>query len=173
MRSLSAAGAVVWLLPGKKTVSQYHVKCAYNQKMSFYDIGVVVDHYHSDMTRIVFFEEPHLRLSYLYQIVKQAQKAVLDLCAPGITLAELDLAAREVFKKHDLEPFFVHSLGHGSGLKTHEFPRISHQGKEAQVVLQKNMVVTIEPGFIYQILVVRYEDMVLITEGRISFLLFH
>ncbi|MGL5263560.1 MAG: M24 family metallopeptidase [Candidatus Rhabdochlamydia sp.] len=129
------------------------------------DIGVVVDHYHSDMTRVVFFKEPHTRLSHLYQIVKQAQKAALDLCAPGITLAELDLAAREVFKKYELEPFFVHSLGHGIGLDTHEFPRISHQGKDRQVILQKNMVVTIEPGlYLPDIGGVRYEDMVLITE---------
>ena len=129
------------------------------------DIGVVVNHYHSDMTRVVFFEEPNLRLSYLYQIVKQAQKAALDLCSPGVTLAELDLAARGVFKKHDLEPFFVHSLGHGIGLTTHEFPRISHQGKESQIVLEKNMVVTIEPGlYLPGIGGVRYEDMVLITE---------
>lgn len=134
------------------------------------DIGVIVDHYHSDMTRVVFFEEPHLRLSYLYQIVKQAQKAALDLCAPGTTLGELDLAAREVFKKHDLEPFFVHSLGHGIGLNTHEFPRISHQGKDAQVILQKNMVVTIEPGlYLPDIGGVRYEDMVLITEEGYRF----
>ena len=134
------------------------------------DIGVIVDHYHSDMTRVVFFEEPHLRLSYLYQIVKQAQKAALDLCAPGTTLAELDLAAREVFKRHDLEPFFVHSLGHGIGLNTHEFPRISHQGKDAQVILQKNMVVTIEPGlYLPDIGGVRYEDMVLITEEGYRF----
>ncbi|VHO05034.1 M24 family metallopeptidase [Candidatus Rhabdochlamydia sp. T3358] len=134
------------------------------------DIGVVVDHYHSDMTRVVFFEEPHLRLSYLYQIVKQAQKAALDLCAPGITLAELDLAAREVFRKHDLEPFFVHSLGHGIGLTTHEFPRISHQGKDSQVILQKNMVVTIEPGlYLPDIGGARYEDMILITEEGYRF----
>ncbi len=134
------------------------------------DIGIVVDHYHSDMTRVVFFEEPHLRLSYLYQIVKQAQKAALDLCAPGVTLAELDLVAREVFKKYDLEPFFLHSLGHGIGLTTHEFPRISHQGKEAQVLLQKNMVITIEPGlYLPDIGGVRYEDMVLITEEGYRF----
>lgn len=129
------------------------------------DIGVIVDHYHSDMTRVVFFKENHSRLFQLYQIVKQAQKAALDLCSPGTTLAELDLAARRIFKKYELEPFFVHSLGHGIGLNTHEFPRISHQGKDRQVVLQKNMVVTIEPGlYLPDIGGVRYEDMVLITE---------
>lgn len=129
------------------------------------DIGVVIDHYHSDMTRVVFFEKPHLRLSYLYQIVKQAQKAALDLCVPGTTFAELDLAARRVFKKHELEPFFVHTLGHGIGLDVHEFPRISYQAKDGQVILQKNMVVTIEPGlYLPGIGGVRYEDMVLITE---------
>lgn len=134
------------------------------------DIGVVVDRYHSDMTRVVFFEEPHFRLSYLYQIVKEAQKAALNLCAPGIALAELDLAARAVFKKHELEPFFVHSLGHGIGLSTHEFPRISHQGKDKGVLLQKNMVVTIEPGlYVPDMGGVRYEDMVLITEDGYRF----
>lgn len=134
------------------------------------DIGVVLDHYHSDMTRVIFFEEPNLRLSYLYQIVKEAQKAALDLCAPGITLAELDLAARMVFKKQELESFFVHSLGHGIGLSTHEFPRISHQGKDRQVVLQKNMVVTIEPGlYLPDIGGARYEDMILITEEGYRF----
>lgn len=129
------------------------------------DLGVVVDSYHSDMTRMVFMKKEDPRLKKMYQVVRDAQAAALALCKPGVLLKELDLAARKVMKKADLEELFIHSLGHGVGLDIHEFPSIKKVGKDADVPLQEGMVITIEPGlYLPGKGGVRYEDTILITK---------
>ena len=129
------------------------------------DIGVVKDHYHSDMTRVLFFKEEDPYLAHLYALAKEAQKAALSLCRPGVTIGKLDEAARNIFKKEGVEHLFIHSLGHGIGLKTHEHPRIQYEGKDKNTVLKKGMVFTIEPGlYLPGKGGVRYEDTIVITE---------
>jgi Xaa-Pro aminopeptidase len=129
------------------------------------DIGVKVDRYCSDMTRMLLRGDVHPDVKQFYKIVRQAQAAALALCRPGVALKELDLAARAVMKEAGVENLFVHSLGHGIGLEVHEYPRVSHLGQDKDLILAPNMVITIEPG-LYQpgIGGVRYEDIVLITE---------
>jgi Xaa-Pro aminopeptidase len=129
------------------------------------DIGVIVDHYRSDMTRVLFFKGADPQIEKMYAIAKQAQAAALALCKPGTKVKELDLAARAVLKKEKMEELFVHSLGHGIGLETHEFPRLSAKGQDKDVPLKAGMVITIEPGlYLPGIGGVRYEDTVIITK---------
>lgn len=128
------------------------------------DIGVVLDNYHSDMTRVVFYKKENAYLRQLYEIVKKSQKSALKLCRPGVKFKELDLAARKVMREEKVEDLFVHSLGHGIGLETHEFPRIKYNGDDKDVVLQSGMVFTIEPGlYVPGKGGVRYEDTIVIT----------
>jgi Xaa-Pro aminopeptidase len=128
------------------------------------DIGVVLNHYHSDMTRVVFFKQKNPYLSSLYSLVKQAHKKALELCKPGTPLKALDHAVRAVFKKEGLEHLFIHALGHGIGLQTHEFPRIKEGGEDENTLLESGMVLTIEPGlYVPGKGGVRYEDTLVIT----------
>ena len=128
------------------------------------DIGVVLDSYHSDMTRVVFHKKENAFLSRLYEIVKKSQKSALKACRPGVKFKELDLAARKVMQEAQVEDLFIHSLGHGIGLETHEFPRIKYNGDDKDVVLQSGMVFTIEPGlYVPGKGGVRYEDTIVIT----------
>ena len=128
------------------------------------DIGVVVDQYHSDMTRVLFYKKEDPVLSQLYQIVQRAQKQALALCRPGMKLGQLDVAAREVFRQEKVEDLFVHSLGHGIGLETHEFPRLKHDGEDKDLLLEQGMVFTVEPGlYLPGKGGVRYEDTIVIT----------
>lgn len=130
------------------------------------DIGVVVDRYHSDMTRILFHEKPQPELESLYRINKAAHDAALELCRPGTKLGALDRAARDVMAEHGVEDLFLHSLGHGVGLEIHEFPRIKWDGEDKDVVLEPGMVFTIEPGlYLSGTGGVRYEDTILITDA--------
>jgi len=63
-----------------------------------------------------------------------------------------------------LQELILHSLGHGIGLETHEFPRIKYQGEDQNVILCEGMVVTIEPGlYLPGVGGVRYEDTIVIT----------
>lgn len=129
------------------------------------DIGAIVDLYHADMTRVSFFGNPDSRLLFFEEIVRRAHDKVLEQVRPGIAVKELDRIAREEFRKEGVEQFFVHSLGHGVGLETHEYPLIRFDGKDKDVLLKSGMIFTVEPG-LYQPGVggVRYENMILVTE---------
>lgn len=128
------------------------------------DIGVVLDHYHSDMTRTIFFGKPDSRLVLLETVVKKAHGAALALCKPGTKVGALDEAARRVIQKAGLQELILHSLGHGIGLETHEFPRIKFQGEDQNLILQEGMVITIEPGlYLPGAGGIRYEDTIVIT----------
>jgi len=135
------------------------------------DIGVTVDHYRSDMTRVVFYQKADPELERLYQINKEAQGAALKECRPGVKLGALDHAARAVMKTHGVESLFVHSLGHGIGLETHEYPRLKWDNEDKDLVLQPGMVFTVEPGlYLPGKGGVRYEDTIRITEdGYVNF----
>ncbi|MFY7842497.1 MAG: M24 family metallopeptidase [Rhabdochlamydiaceae bacterium] len=130
------------------------------------DIGVKSAHYHSDMTRCHFFQTDEHPLMSWYEIIKEAQKAALSFCKPGRVLKEVDMAARSVLKKHDLDSYFTHNLGHGVGLQIHEQPRLHFEGDYKEMVLEPGLVFTIEPGLYKEGLGgVRYEDTIVITEN--------
>ncbi len=128
------------------------------------DIGVTLDHYHSDMTRVFFFGNPDPKMEEIYEIVKEAQARALALCKPGVTCRELDLAARDYINQKGFGEFFAHGLGHGIGLQVHEPPRIHSKGSDADFKLEAGMVITVEPGiYLPSFGGVRIEDTVIIT----------
>jgi len=128
------------------------------------DIGVNLNHYHSDMTRVVFFGDPDPKIASIYEIVLKAQELALENCRPGTPIAELDASARTYIEQKGYGENFTHSLGHGVGLEIHELPLIRSQSPGADTQLEEGMVVTIEPGiYLPGIGGVRIEDTVAIT----------
>lgn len=132
--------------------------------IALFDLGVILDGYCSDMTRVVFFGKGDQKLRHLFDVCKAAQLAALAKVAPGVTLKELDVAARKVMKQAGLEELFVHNLGHGIGLEVHEFPRISSKIADRNYPLMEGMCITIEPGlYLPGKGGVRYEDTIVVT----------
>jgi len=130
------------------------------------DIGVVLKHYHSDMTRVIFFGSSPRLMQEIYAIVEEAKARAIALCRPGILIGELDRVAREWITLKGYGDHFMHSLGHGIGLETHEPPTIRHVGIHSMMPLQAGMTLTIEPGiYLPGVGGVRLEDTVLITEN--------
>lgn len=130
------------------------------------DIGVLVDHYNSDMTRTFFFGKPDPRLVPIHATVKAAHDAALKICKPGVKLGELDKIATQVIHKAGFERYMAHSLGHGVGLEIHEFPRLKYKGIDSDVHLEEGMVITIEPGLYWEgVGGCRYEDTIAVTKG--------
>lgn len=128
------------------------------------DIGVTLNHYHSDMTRVIYFGTPSPIIQTLYSIVEEAQAKAIALCKPGTFVRELDQAARTWIAAKGYGAAFTHSLGHGIGLEVHESPIIRSTGPYQEMSLQEGMVITIEPGiYLPGVGGIRLEEMVLIT----------
>ena len=126
------------------------------------DFGVILSGYCSDMTRTVYVGRPSAEARRVYQAVKQAQQAAVDAVKPGISVGEVDQAARKSLQESGLAKYFTHSTGHGVGLEIHEAPRLAGGQTE---ILQPGMVITIEPGvYVPGKWGVRIEDMVVVTE---------
>jgi Xaa-Pro aminopeptidase len=130
------------------------------------DFGVILDGYCSDQTRTLWvgtaLNARHKEARGVYDSVKEAQEAAIAAVRPGISVGEVDSAARKVLRKAGLGRHFTHSTGHGVGLEIHEPPRVSAGQKE---VLKPGMVITIEPGVYFPgKWGIRIEDMVAVGE---------
>lgn len=107
------------------------------------DMGARVDGYCGDLTRTAWVEQPSPRLGTMYHLVAEAQRAAFAAIRSGSAARAVDRAARKVFAEAGVEQHFVHGLGHGIGLRIHEFPFL---GKQSDAILQAGQVITIEPG---------------------------
>ncbi len=127
------------------------------------DFGAMVHGYHSDMTRTVVIGKPTEEMEHLYQTVLEGQKMGLEAVCAGKKGQEVDNVVREYFDQQGYQGAFGHSLGHGVGMEIHEQPNLSPR---SQTILQKGMVVTVEPGlYLPGKFGVRIEDMVVVTEN--------
>jgi len=128
------------------------------------DLGVILGHYCSDMTRTVHLGRATRRVRDWYKSVQEAQQAAVAAVKPGVTCGEVDTVARDVLKNHGLDEYFVHSTGHGLGLEVHEDPRVA---RGQSVRLEAGNVITIEPGIYFEGFGgIRIEDDVLVGAGR-------
>lgn len=128
------------------------------------DIGVTLKHYHSDMTRVVFFKGADEELKKVHSIVLKAYNQALALCKPGVFVSDLDKAARSIIEEAGYGKHFTHSLGHGVGLDIHEWPLVKKMPLNEDIALEEGMVITIEPGiYLPNLGGVRLEDTIAIT----------
>jgi Xaa-Pro aminopeptidase len=126
------------------------------------DFGVILSGYCSDKTRTLHVGRPTGEARRMYEAVREAQAAAIETVRAGVSVSEVDQAARNVLKDKGLARHFTHSTGHGVGLEIHEPPRIAAGVTE---ILRPGMVVTVEPGvYIAGSGGVRIEDMVVVTE---------
>ena len=130
------------------------------------DYGCMYEGYCSDMTRTVFMGKANDELKKIYDTVLKAQITAEEKMKAGLKCCEIDKIARDIIENAGYKNCFNHSLGHGVGLEIHEFPNLS---PKSESVLEKNNVVTVEPGIYEEGLGgVRIEDMVLVTENGIE-----
>ena len=132
----------------------------------------------------------------IYTVVLKAQKSVLDMLAPGVTLSQamlhsveiitqglVDLGVLEGSVAENLEnetwrQFYMHGLGHYLGLDVHDVGNYKIDGEDRP--LKPGMVITVEPGIYisqdsdapekYKGIGVRIEDDVVITATGVDIL---
>jgi Xaa-Pro aminopeptidase len=124
------------------------------------DLGAILRHYCSDLTRTVFLGRAPARIKRWYKAVEQAQEAAQEVLRAGVTAGSVDRAARRILNKHGLASYFVHGTGHGLGIEIHEGPRVGRNQKQE---IRPGNVVTLEPGiYVEGVGGIRLEDEVAI-----------
>lgn len=133
-----------------------------NNEYVLFDLGVIYNHYCSDITRTVAFGQPDDKAQAIYDIVLKAEQTAIQHIKPGVTISELDDIARGIITEAGYGEYFPHRLGHGLGLEAHEYQDISSTNQNS---LEAGMVLTIEPGiYVPNVAGVRIEDDILVTE---------
>lgn len=99
--------------------------------------------YNSDETRTFAVGNVGGEMKRNYGTVLEAQEDALELIRDGTPCKDVNDRAVETLRKHRLDKYLNHSIGHGVGIDIHEFPRINKDSKET---LAMNDVVTDEPG---------------------------
>ena len=136
------------------------------------DWGAELDGYRSDITRTLFIgKAPQKKMADIYNAVLAANAVGVAAMKPGVRCQTVAKRAWDVIKDAGYGETIRHGLGHGLGLNIHERPgfgngTIPRNGKD--VILRKNMVLTVEPGVYYDGFGgVRIEDDVVVTaKGR-------
>jgi len=149
---------------GKNTSTPHHTPTKRKLKkgdLILIDMGVTLNNYASDMTRMLFTKSPTKEQEKTYNLVLAAQENAIKALKPGITGERIDKIARQTFQKAGHKEDFLHSLGHGLGLEVHELPNLAPKSKTR---LKPGMVVTIEPGLYFpNKFGIRIEDLLVIT----------
>jgi len=126
------------------------------------DCGSVWKNYYSDMTRTYITGEISGKMERLIDLCKEAQKRAVEICRPGLIVKDLNECVQKFFKEEGVQDLFIHGLGHGVGLEVHEYPSLGQK----EMVLEKGMVITIEPGlYVAGLGGVRIEDTLMITSN--------
>lgn len=126
------------------------VRTKLNNDLLLMDVGAEYHGYSADVTRTVpangkFSAEQKA----IYQIVYDAQEAVLRLCKEGTPFGDLNRKAREVIAKgliklglieqeNEVSKYYPHGCSHYLGLDVHD--------KGMYNILKANNVITVEPG---------------------------
>jgi len=132
------------------------------------DLGAILRHYCSDLTRTVYLGRAPAEVKRWYKAVDNAQQAALEVLRAGVAAGRIDQAARRVLERSHLGQYFVHSTGHGLGIEVHETPRIGRRQKQQ---IRAGSVVTIEPGvYIEGVGGIRIEDDVAVHSTGIEVL---
>lgn len=154
---------------GEHASTPHHVPDKYrlrpNQSIII-DFGFKYKNYCSDFTRTVFLKSVPKRLEMAYNQVEKAYNQSMAYAKAGVLAGDVYQKSVEVLAEKKLDKYFIHSLGHGTGLEIHELPNLSPKSKD---VLTDGMVFSIEPGFYLPKLGgIRIEDLVYLKKGIVK-----
>ncbi|WP_010532393.1 M24 family metallopeptidase [Lentibacillus jeotgali] len=153
-------------LSGAKTASPHgtpSMKKVEKGDLVLFDLGVVFEGYCSDISRTVAYKSINSEQENIYNTVLEAETKAIQASKKGTAVGEIDLAARHHIEQAGYGDYFIHRVGHGLGIETHEYPSMHGQNR---LELQNGMCYTIEPGiYVPGQNGVRIEDMVFMTDS--------
>ncbi len=133
--------------------------------------GANMNGYRSELERTMFMGEPSKKQEKYFSIMYKAQTAAIEAFGPNVKNADVDKAARQVFKDEGVWELVQHHTGHAIGMEGHERPFLDIGSK---VVMKPGMVLTVEPGiYIHDFAGFRHSDTVLIREDDSEMLTYY
>jgi len=127
--------------------------------------------YLSELERTMFLGEPSDKQTKFFNIMLKAQTAAIEAFGPNVKNADVDKAARKVFKDEGVWEYVQHHTGHAIGLEGHERPFLDIGSDD---IMQPGMVFTVEPGiYIRDFAGFRHSDTILITDDGAEMLTYY
>ncbi|AYY15470.1 aminopeptidase P family protein [Actinobacteria bacterium YIM 96077] len=128
--------------------------------------GTTAAGYCSDETRTYVIGEPPDGFAERYDVLVRAQEAAVEHVRPGVSTESVDTVARDVLTDAGLGEYFIHRIGHGIGMDTHEAPYLVDGNTSP---MEPGMTFSIEPGFyIPGQYGARIEDIVAVTDTGVE-----
>ncbi|WP_432663327.1 Xaa-Pro peptidase family protein [Wukongibacter baidiensis] len=112
-----------------------------------------VDGYMADMTRTFCIGKLPKEMIKAYDVSLEIQEIVKNSAKPGVKCGDIYQLAREIVIKRGFEKHFmgmdkqVAFIAHGVGLEVDELPVLANRNS---TLLKKNMVIAIEPKFVFE-----------------------
>src|SRR3990172_5224929 len=132
------------------------------------DVGAEYKAYAADITRTIPVSGKFTKAQReVYEVVLRAQKEVIQMIKPGISMGDLDARTRSIITEAGYGAFIRHGVSHPLGIDVHDVA--------AGFELKPGMVITVEPGIYipadaqtvkpeFRGFGIRIEDDVLVTE---------
>jgi Xaa-Pro aminopeptidase len=129
---------------------------------AFFDVGVNLDGYKSDIGRLVCFGEPSDEVSALFAASKAGQQTAIDMMRPGVVAKDIFEAAVQSVRDAGIPTYRRQHVGHGIGIEYYDLPVIT---PNSDVALEANMTFEVETPY-YRLGVggAFIEDTVLVTD---------
>ncbi len=110
---------------------------------ALFDFGATYARYCSDITRTFVYGKPSAKHREVYDIVKRANEAGIELMVEGESARNVHETCAEIIDRTKYKGRFIHSTGHSLGLAVHDGQGLS---KVSDFTLQAGQVFTCEPG---------------------------
>jgi len=136
------------------------------------DVGALYNNYSADITRTFPIAKTFTeRQKTVYNEVLSVQKAIIAMIKPGVGMTDLNKKTGELIGEacvklglitdpNEFRKYYMHGVGHHLGMDTHDLGA-------RDSVLEKGMVITVEPGIYIpeENIGIRIEDDILVTEN--------
>jgi Xaa-Pro aminopeptidase len=131
--------------------------------MVWVDMGASVNDYWADFSRAGVVGGPTEQQNRYHKIVMDTTAEAVAAVKAGIPGAHIVDLCEEGIRKRGVDiSFTAGRVGHGIGLLFTEPPSIA---KWDPVILQKNMVITIEPGLVMEDGIYHVEENLIVTQN--------
>ncbi len=129
------------------------------------DFGIRHKNYCTDTTRMIYLGRPSKKEIEIYGLMLDVQKKAIEKVKLGEKCVRLFEWVKKDLGKYS--KYFTHGLGHGFGVRVHEFPDLTEKSKHR---VKENSVFTIEPGVYFKKFGIRIEDDVFVGKYRVEVL---